>query len=101
MSAHKPFKWCKVELGVRSLQSQILTWVTFLKRRSPEIFARVYKLAGNGARVDGVEEGARIGEGGGGGRDGVVVGGGARRQALYRLVGQRVQHLEPAKSIQI
>ena len=98
MSAHKPFNWCKVELGV---QSQILTGVTFLKRRPPEVFACVDKLAGNGARVDGVEEGARIGEGGGGGRDGVVVGGGARRQALHRLVGQRVQHLEPAKSIQI
>ena len=96
MSAHKPFNWCKVEL-----QSQILTGVTFLKRRSPEVFACVDELAGNGARVDGVEEGARIGEGGGGGRDGVVVGGGARRQALHRLVGQRVQHLEPAKSIQI
>ena len=51
--------------------------------------------------MDGVEEGAWIGEGGGGGRDGVVVGGGARRQALHRLVGQRVQHLEPVKSIQI
>ena len=59
------------------MQSQILTGVTFLKRRSPEVFACVDKLAGNGARVDGVEESARIGEGGGGGRDGVVVGGGA------------------------
>ena len=57
---------------------QILTWVTFLKRCPPEVFARVDKLAGNGARMDGVEEGAWVGEGGGGGSDGVVVGGGAR-----------------------
>ena len=33
---------------------QILTWVTFLKRWPPEVFARVDKLAGNGARMDGV-----------------------------------------------
>ena len=43
--------------------------------------------------MDGVEEGARVGEAGGGGGDGVVVGGGARGQALHRLVGQSVQHL--------
>ena len=62
----------------KSIQSvklaQIPTWVTFLKRRPSEVFARVDKLAGKGARVDGVKEGARVGEAGGGGRDGVVVG---------------------------
>ena len=57
--------------------TQILTWVTFLKRRPPEVFARVDKLAGKGARVDSVEENARVGKAGGGGRDGVVVGGAA------------------------
>ena len=82
--------------------SKILTLVTFLKRHPSEIFASVDKLAGNCARVDGVEEDARVREAGGkfldsdlsihflyliisvvarprgGRRDGVVVAGGAR-----------------------
>ena len=58
--------------------TDILTWVTFLKRRSPEVLARVDKLPSNGAGVDGVEEGARVGEVGRGGGDGVVIGDGAR-----------------------
>ena len=43
--------------------------------------------------MDGVHEGAWVGETGGGGSDGVEVGGGACGQALHCLVGQRVQHL--------
>ena len=58
--------------------TDILTWVTFLKRRPPKVFARADKLAGNGAGMVSVEEGVRVGEGGGGGSDGVVVGCGAR-----------------------
>ena len=73
--------------------ANIFTRVSFLKRRPSEVFARVHKLLGDGARVDGVQEVARVGEVGGGGSDGVVVGGGACGQALHCLVGQRVQHL--------
>ena len=71
----------------------ICTWISILKRRSSEVFARVHQLLGDGARVDGVQEVSRVGEVGGGGSDGVVVGGGACGQALHCLVGQRVQHL--------
>ena len=52
--------------GWRPFNSKILTWVTFLKRRPPEVFTRVDKLAGKCARVDGVEEGMRVREAGGG-----------------------------------
>ena len=69
------------------------TWVSFLKRGPSEVFARVHKFLGKGARVGRVHEGARVGVVGGGGGDGVVVGGGACSQALCCLVGHCVQHL--------
>ena len=73
--------------------ANIFTRVSFLKRRPSEVFARVHKLLGKGARVGRVHEGARVGVVGGGGGNGVVVGGGACGQALCCLVGHRVQHL--------
>ena len=80
-------------MALFSQSLHICTWVSILKRRSSEVFACVHQLLGDGARVDGVQEVARVGEVGGGGSDGVVVGGGACGQALHCLVGQRVQHL--------
>ena len=80
-------------MALFSQSLHICTWISLLKRCSSEVFARVHKFLGDSARVDGVQEVARVGEVGGGGSDGVVVGGGACGQALHCLVGQRVQHL--------